>query len=266
MAGGPLSSAGHTDVSQGPGQPHSTPSLRTCLCFLARAAKQSSSHFSSEEQLGNLLPAPFPLPSSLSLPPLLQSHSHICICAFQPCNEDQKGCCDGQNWSSSRWILMKGNLISTAKLFNEPLKLQPQIMHIQNYAFVHRRGKISKTGSPWSALKANPCLRSWFPISMCAIIQAAQPAQCIECTMALEGPSSPFPHYRCLLLCLYIHLLQLGCTFHVWSKGGHSSHHARSPGTICWCSVGGKAASAQLPPPYTLHLHNHFLLRCLGCP
>lgn len=179
-----------------------TPSLRTCLCFLARAAKQSSSHFSSEEQLGNLLPAPFPLPSFLSLPPLLQSHSHICICAFQPCNEDQKGCCDGQNWSSSRWILMKGNLISTAKLFNEPLKLQPQIMHIQNYAFVHRRGKISKTGSPWSALKANPCLPSWFPISMCAIIQAAQPARCIECTMALEGPAPHF-HITDVSCCVY---------------------------------------------------------------
>lgn len=181
------STTGPLDVSQDPGQPNSNPSLRTFLCFLARAAKQSSSHFSSEDQLahGNPLPAPFPLPSSLSLPPVLQILSPICICAFQPCNEDQKGCCDGQNWSSSCWILMKGKLISTAKLFNEPLKLQPQIMHIQNYAFVHRRGKISKTGSRWSALKANPCLRRWFPISMCAIIQAAQPARCIECTMAL---------------------------------------------------------------------------------
>lgn len=130
---------GPLDVSHCPEQPHSNPSLRTFLCFLARAAKQSSSHFSSENQLalGNLLPAPVPLPSSLSLPPVLQTRSPICICAFQPCNEDQKGCCDGQNRSSSRWILMKGNLISTAKLFNEPLKLQPQIMHIQNYAFVH---------------------------------------------------------------------------------------------------------------------------------
>lgn len=109
----------------------------------------------------SLFQAPFP-----SLP-CYRPTAPFAFCAFEPRNEDQKGCCDGQNWSSSRWILMKGNLISTAKLFNEALKLQPQIMHIQNYAFVHRRGKISKTGSRWSALKANPCLPCWFPPYQC---------------------------------------------------------------------------------------------------
>lgn len=86
-------------LSDGLGQHHANPPLRTFLSFLTWAENQRSPHFSSDDQLAieNLLPASFPLPNSLFLPPVLQSRSPICICTFQPRNEDQKGCCDGQN-------------------------------------------------------------------------------------------------------------------------------------------------------------------------
>lgn len=86
-------------VSYGLGQHRANTQLRTFLSFLTWAEKQRSPHFSSDDQLAieNLLPASFPLLNSLFLPPVLQTRSPICICTFQPCNEDQKGCCDGQN-------------------------------------------------------------------------------------------------------------------------------------------------------------------------
>lgn len=173
MAEGALSSAGHhgapgcvTGSWAAPLQPFpqdfallSCPGSKTeQLSFLLRgpAWKPAASTIPSSK-------LPFP-PSRATNP---QPHLHLCF--FSHVTKTRRGCCDGQNWSSSHWILMKGDLISTAKLFNEALKLQPQIMHIQKYAFVHQRGKISKTGSRWSALKANPCLPRWFPMSMCAI-------------------------------------------------------------------------------------------------
>lgn len=81
------------------GQHGADPRLGAFLGSITWAENQGSPRFSSDDQraVENLLPVSFPLPNSLFLPLVLQTRSPICICAFQPRNEDQKGCCDGQN-------------------------------------------------------------------------------------------------------------------------------------------------------------------------
>lgn len=66
-------------MSDGLWQRHANPVLRTFLSFLTRAENHRSPRYSSDDQLAvaNLLPASFPLLSSLFLPPVLQIHLHL---------------------------------------------------------------------------------------------------------------------------------------------------------------------------------------------